>query len=230
MFNVDTLTLSIEFIRYKKKTYKGKNIIDVKYKSHNTKKEIRRTKRELDYKYILNCDSKIKSKLILEDKDRKIRERVFRRRYLSGDAKQVIDRLLDSPNKKLSYYWRNKYKEYTFNYNEEYRVLLITLSHSKVEKYTAEQINKNVIKVIKELFGFNDSELNELKLNRIDVKCDYYYINEERFQVIKNIIDKAPEVLYSYQKEENKEIAERGGYYITYSSKNNTRSYVDLGP
>ena len=74
------------------------------------------------------------------------------------------------------------------------------LPNSKVEDYTAEEIKNNVIKTIIEYFELEPTELNELVINRIDIHCDYNFDDKEEFIIIRNILKKAPDNLYTYKK------------------------------
>ena len=229
MYNVDTITLSMRFIRIKSYMYKSKEKIKKNKKRKNKiNRTLKKTKLKLDYDYINDADKRIKSKLILQDKDKVLRNK--RIKYLNqslNNKKYLCNKNIYSKEK--SYYWRNNFNGYSVNYNEEFKVLLITIPHFKLEKFNAKQIEEHIKTLIKNVFEFEEEELNELVLNRIDVKCDYYYENVEKLLIIKNIIEKAPDQFFNYKKEMNNEINEKGGYYVTYTSKNIGKNSVGLG-
>ena len=61
---------------------------------------------------------------------------------------------------------------------------------------------------------------------RIDVKNDYQYQDNEEWEIIKNIIDKAPDTIYSYKKDVRRN--DDTGYVVKYvSSKGNPKKESD---
>lgn len=59
-------------------------------------------------------------------------------------------------------------------------------------------------------FGLTVEELEPLTLRRIDYYCDYRYKDDNELKVIKNIMTKVTDNLYSY----NKEITDKPEKYV----------------
>lgn len=205
MFNVDTLSLTMTFRRYIKI-------------------------RKLDWNYIYRVQSKIMKQLVLYETDKQNREREIRYSKLNIKNKIVLDRLMKNRKRRiLPVYWHGKYDGYIFTYNENWQSLTIMLPNNKVEKYTADEIKSNVIKVILQYFKLEPTELNDLVLNRIDVHCDYKFDNQEQYLIIKNIIKKAPDTFYTYKKRLIKD--DQDGYllkYIAFRKNKNIDNLITL--
>ena len=165
----------------------------------------------IDWKNTSRINKKIKSKLYLKSVDKNIRK--------------------DSVNsdKNVKKYWYGKYKDYSFVYNERWDYLMVTVPHYLVEQYTQYQIINNVQNIIMEYFNLKQQEINKIQLNRIDIHNDFQFQSNEELNIIKNILNKAPDNFYKYKKQLLKDDDE--GYILVYKSirKNNTILSVERG-
>ena len=95
------------------------------------------------------------------------------------------------------------------------------LPNLKVEDKNAEQIKAEVASTIVDYFELELDDLNELVVNRIDIHSDYKYDDKDEIDIIINILDKAPQNYYTYQKHLLKNDSD--GYMLKYYSvkKNN---------
>lgn len=193
MFNVDTITLAMSTEKYSTKR-KGKWYYE-----------------ELDYEHTKYINNKITSRLWLDKESKKIKRKQDEWSYGTDNP---------YPDYKCIYY-HGTYDDYVFNFNYDWNYLTVMLPHDKIELFEEYEIIAECETAIMKFFGLKYDDLNQLKLNRLDVKCDYRYKDLEEFGIIKNIIAKAPNKLYSYQKRLLKNDDE--GYILTYSaiSKNN---------
>lgn len=178
MFNVDTITLSMNCRQYE--IEKGQCKIT-------------------DWKNTSRINKKIKSKLWLKSADKSARQ----------DG-------MGSDNKIRKIYWYGKYRDYTFVYNENWNYLMITVPHFLVEQYAEYQIINKVRNVIMEYFDLQQEEINNIQLNRIDIHNDFKYQNDEELDIIKNILYKATDSFYTYQKQILKD--DEDGYILVYKA------------
>ncbi len=182
---IDTFTLCMSCTRW----YKTKNVITGKY--YDT----------IDWSYTARLQQKITSKMFQNEQD-----------------KQNVNRVVKVSEykwKKAKVNWHRKYKGYVFNYYENWHSLTIMVPHYKLENYKATEILKDVTAVIQELFEIATEDLNEILLNRLDIKVDYRYKDDEEYQIIKNILSKVSDKYYSYQKQVKKD--DETGYILTFS-------------
>lgn len=100
------------------------------------------------------------------------------------------------------------------------------LPNDKVENYTAKEIKLSAAKAIIEYFGIEPTELNELKLNRIDVHCDYKFKDNEEYAIIKNILKKAPDKFYTYRKK--LVLDNEDGYILKYLAVRKNKSVDEI--
>lgn len=165
---------------------------------------------ELDYNHTNCIKQKIISKLWIDEDSRKVKQEQDK----GNDNK-------DTTYKNKCVYYHGIYENYVFNFNETWNYLTIMLPHDKVEVFAEPIIITECEMTILEFFDLIPDDLNELVLNRLDVKCDFHYNDLEEFEIIKNIIAKASDKIYSYQKRLLKNDDE--GYILTYSAirKNN---------
>ena len=180
MYNVDTLSLALNFREYIQ-TDEGKNIID-KAK-------------------VCPIDEKIRKKLCGDISFKKNGLPVF-------NAK-------------------GQYFGYFFYYNCEWNSLTVTLSHNKIEDYTCDEILSNVKSVVMSYFELAETEMVQIKLSRIDIKCDYLCKNDEML-IIKNTISKIKSNFRHYKKVVK--IDNEQGYVVKYTShicRNNFEYDVD---
>ena len=205
--NIDTITLAMSFRRCKDKSIWTKN-----------------RNADLDWRYIGRINYKITSKLYLPNKDRKIRNRAVKYRGLSCNVSRPLFNLFHKEEKDKKYYWQGNYQGYQFKYNEKWQALLIMLPHDKIENYTAEQILEKTRNVIMKYFELQPDDLNELTLNRIDIYCDYRYKDKEELEIIKNVLDKAPDWLRNYKKDIEDTTK---CYLLKYLSQNKAKPDID---
>jgi len=200
MYNVDTITLQMLTKRF--------NIItDIDGRKH----------RKIDREYTDYMTLKLIDKLKLTEENRQNRVREIRYNRLSNYNKENLSRMTKKSRKKLKVNWYGKSKGYSFNFNETWSSLTITISHSHIETYTADEIIENTRNIIMEYFELEPENLNELTLNRLDVHCDYRYEDDEELAIIKNILEhKAPDEIYSYKKRQKKNNS--NAYIYTYSA------------
>lgn len=202
MHNVDTMSLTMTFRRY---TDKG----------------------ELDWNYIYKIQDKIAKKMVLYESDKQNRDRERKYNNLSISGKRWLTRLLpaDAKRKKVTIYRHGKYNGYVFTYNETWQSLSIMLPNIKVEEQTATDIKADVIKSIMEYLELEPEELNDLVLNRIDICCDFNYDEKEEIEIITNILDKAPDSIYTYKKHLIKN--DKDGYVLKYYSVRKDKEVVE---
>ena len=155
MYNVDTITLGINFRR---------QVVNEDYKKINGKLKV-----EIDWNYVLPINEKLKSKLYLDKKNAEIREREIQRN--DYEVKRVIDKLLKGKRRKeKSVYWKGRYGLYSFCYNETWNSLTVTLGHELIRNYTSEQIIANTRQAVINYFGLAEEQIGEITLQRIDIK------------------------------------------------------------
>ena len=202
MHNVDTMSLTMTFRRYNEEG-------------------------EMDWNYIHKIEDKIAKKMVLYEDDKQNRDRERRYNNLSVSGKRWLTRLLpsDAKRKKTSIYRHGKYNGYVFTYNETWQSLTIMLTNSKVEEQSATDIKQSVIQAIMDYLELKPEELNELVVNRIDVCCDFNYDDREEFVIIKNILDKAPNGVYTYRKHLLKD--DKDGYILKYYSVRKNKEVVE---
>lgn len=158
----------------------------------------------VDWKNTSRINKKIKSKLYLKSANKNIRKNSI------------------SSNNNVKKYWYGKYQNYTFVYNEMWNYLMITVPHCLVEQYTQYQIINNVQNIIMKYFNLKQQEINKIQLNRIDIHNDFKFQSDEELNIIKNILNKAPDNFYTYKKQLLKDDDE--GYILVYKAirKNNS--------
>ena len=183
MYNVDTITLGINFRRQ----------IFVEDIDGNVK-------RTVDLNYVLPINEKLKSKLYLDKKNAEIRKREIQRN--DYEVKRVIDKLLEGKRRKeKSVYWKGKYGSYSFCYNETWNSLTVTLGHELIKNYTSEEIIANTRQAVINYFGLAEEQIGKITLQRIDIKKDYRCKNKEEKEIIKCLVEKARDKLYTMVKE-----------------------------
>ena len=183
MYNVDTITLGINFRRQ----------IFVEDIDGNVK-------RTVDLNYVLPINEKLKSKLYLDKKNAEIRKREIQRN--DYEVKRVIDKLLEGKRRKeKSVYWKGKYGSYSFCYNETWNSLIVTLGHELIKNYTSEEIIANTRQAVINYFGLAEEQIGKITLQRIDIKKDYRCKNKEEKEIIKCLVEKARDKLYTMVKE-----------------------------
>ncbi len=196
MYNVDTMSLTMNFRRYN--AY------------------------GLDWEYINRIHKKITSKLVLYKKDKQNKQEQKKFRYFSRDLDDnAVDKVIPNRKRRFPVYYHGKYNGYIFTYNYNWQSLTVMLSNFKVEDKTAEQIKAEVASTIVDYFELEPDELNELVVNRIDIHSDYKYDDKDEIDIIINILDKAPNTYYTYKKHLLKN--DNNGYMLKYYSvkKNN---------
>ena len=201
MFNVDTITLAMSTEKY------------------CTKRKGRWYYEELDYEYTKHINNKITSKLWLDKESKKIKR----------EQDEWFSKI-GAPYPDGNIYYHGTDGSYVFNFNEDWNYLTITIQHDKVETYTEQQIIEQCYIELTNFFDLTPDDLNELNLNRLDVKCDFKYQDLEEYAIIKNIISKAPDKIYTYKKRVLKD--DDYGYIVTYSAtrKNNiTDKLFEIG-
>ena len=105
-------------------------------------------------------------------------------------------------------------------------MLSITLSHYNIEEFTSEEIINNTRDKLVKYFGLEKTELIPLTLRRIDYYCDYRYSDEDELLIIKQLMTKVTDTLYTYRKE----ITDTPTTYtVKYLSlKGKTQKYEDI--
>ena len=181
MFNVDTITLGMNF---EDKTLSYTDLVG-------------NIRLRPDYNYIKKVEVKIKSRLYMDSNNRKKKQKLLEKqkwfKYTFGKY---------SNSSKQDYiYWFGQDEGYSFCYNETRHVLSITLLHYNIEEFTAEEIINHTREKLIRYFGLEKSDLLELTLRRIDYYCDYRYRDEEELLIIKQIMTKVADTLYTYKKE-----------------------------
>lgn len=197
MYNiVDTITLCMSCSR----GYKRKNVFTGEYEE------------TLDWTYTAKMQQKITSKMILYEKDKQSMNKYIR--------------VSEFKYKKAKVNWHKYYQGYIFNYFENWHSLTIIIPHYKLEYHTSKEIVKNVTAVTQELFEIDTEDLNEIVLNRLDLKVDFRYADETEYAIIKNIISKVADKYYCYQKNIKQDNEE--GYLVTFTRP--TDSEYSKGP
>lgn len=96
-------------------------------------------------------------------------------------------------NKSIKCYcYKGRYKDYSFYYIPRYYYLLITLQHNRIKRYTHNEIMNTTISFIANYFKIPKKHLQNIKLNRIDYKTDYYCKCDEEKFIINDILKIAP--------------------------------------
>lgn len=201
MYNVDTITLGMSTEKY------------------CTKRNGRWYDTVLDYEHTKHINEKIISRMWLDKDSKEVKETQDNWKFNA-----------DTPYPDGNVYYHAIDGSYVFNFNDNWNYLTITLEHDKVETFTEKEIIEECYIELTNFFDLTPDDLNELKLNRLDVKCDYRYEDLEEYAIIKNIIEKAPDKIYTYEKKLLKD--DDYGYIVTYSAtrKNNiTDKLFDIG-
>ena len=183
MFTVDTMTfgMNLEDRKKEKETITGRKVTII------------------DNNYVITVDAKIKSKLYLDDENRKKLQEVIEKENI---AKMFLFRFRRKDlDRKFDIIRYGKDGGYGFYYNETRHTLSVHLQHWLVEDFTAEEIIENTKQKLMMFFGLTKQEINPLTLRRIDYYCDYRYRDNMELEIIKNIITKIPDQFYSYKKE-----------------------------
>ena len=182
---IDTFTLCMSCTRW----YKAKNVITGKYED------------TINWSYTAKLQQKITSKMFQNEQDKQNMNRVVKVNEFKW--------------KKAKVNWHRKYKGYVFNYYENWHSLTIMVPHYKLEDSTAKEIVEDITAVIIELFDLELSDLNEIVLNRLDIKVDFRYADETEYEIIKNVISKVADTYYCYQKNIRQDSEE--GYLVTFT-------------
>ena len=185
MYNIDTLTLCMSCSRGDKR----KNVFTGKYED------------TLDWEYTARMQQKIIRKMVVYENDIKNMSSVI----INPKGKYI----------KAPVYWHKYYNGYRFTYFENWHSLTVMIPHYKIQKLAAKDIIELVRETIMVLFKITDDDMNSIYLNRIDIKCDYRYADEEEFRIIKNILDKVKDNYYCYKKEIRQN--DPNGYLITFT-------------
>ena len=206
MFNVDTITLGMNF---EDKTQSYTDLFG-------------NIKARLDYKYIQKVEYKIKARLYLDSTNRNKKQKLLERQKWFKDTFGSYSNI----GKQDYIYWFGQDRGYSFCYNETRHVLSITLSHYNIEEFTAEEIINNTRDKLVKYFGLEKTELIPLTLRRIDYYCDYRYSDEDELLIIKQLMTKVTDTLYTYRKE----ITDTPTTYtVKYLSlKGKTQKYEDI--
>ena len=206
MFNVDTITLGMNF---EDKTQSYTDLFG-------------NIKARLDYKYIQKVEYKIKARLYLDSTNRNKKQKLLERQKWFKDTFGSYSNI----GKQDYIYWFGQDRGYSFCYNETRHVLSITLSHYNIEEFTSEEIINNTRDKLVKYFGLEKTELIPLTLRRIDYYCDYRYIDEDELLIIKQLMTKVTDTLYTYRKE----ITDTPTTYtVKYLSlKGKTQKYEDI--
>lgn len=191
MHNVDTIDISMSTLQYKTvKPLYGFN------------------HQEIDWQHTHFVNQQIKSKMWLDKNSKYNIEQINHYAEYGLNANQI-----EELKKKIKYHLT--YGEgYVFCFNEYWNSLTTMLPHFMVEEYDEAEILGELEGAIITCFGLEDNELNEFKLNRLDIKCDFKYKNQEEFNIIKNILEKAPDQFYTYKKQIRED--DEKGYLFTY--------------
>lgn len=192
MFNVDTIFLGMNLEERQKeiKTLMGEN------------------KTVTDFEYVRTVNEKIKSRLYLDRKNRKKLQKVIEMQNIAKSYHFKFSR--KDLSRELDIFRCGKDGGYGFFYNETRHRLSIHLQHWLVEDFTADEIINNTKQELMNYFGLTVEELEPLTLRRIDYYCDYRYKDDNELKVIKNIMTKVTDNLYSY----NKEITDKPEKYV----------------
>lgn len=206
MFNVDTITLGMNF---EDKTQSYTDLFG-------------NIKARLDYKYIQKVEYKIKARLYLDSTNRNKKQKLLERQKWFKDTFGSYSNI----GKQDYIYWFGQDRGYSFCYNETRHVLSITLSHYNIEEFTSEEIINNTRDKLVKYFGLEKTELIPLTLRRIDYYCDYRYSDEDELLIIKQLMTKVTDTLYTYRKE----ITDTPTTYtVKYLSlKGKTQKYEDI--
>lgn len=206
MFNVDTITLGMNF---EDKTQSYTDLFG-------------NIKERPDYKYIQKVEYKIKARLYLDSNNRNKKQKLLERQKWFKDKFGSYSNI----GKQDYIYWFGQDRSYSFCYNETRHVLSITLSHYNIEEFTAEEIINNTRDKLVKYFGLEKTELIPLTLRRIDYYCDYRYRDEDELLIIKQLMTKVTDTLYTYRKE----ITDTPNTYtVKYLSlKGKTQRYEDI--
>lgn len=206
MFNVDTITLGMNF---EDKTQSYTDLFG-------------NIKARPDYKYIQKVEYKIKARLYLDSTNRNKKQKLLERQKWFKDTFGSYSNI----GKQDYIYWFGQDRGYSFCYNETRHVLSITLSHYNIEEFTSEEIINNTRDKLVKYFGLEKTELIPLTLRRIDYYCDYRYRDEDELLIIKQLMTKVTDTLYTYRKE----ITDTPTTYtVKYLSlKGKTQKYEDI--
>lgn len=186
MYNVDTISLGVNFREHKEDSY---YIVEGKQKQN------------CNWNKILKIDEKIRTKLYFDETNKKKLEQEYNKIALSKEAKMFYSEITNKKIRKRSVYKKGKHKEYYFTYNTTWNDLTIMVKHKAIEKYTSEEILKNLERELILYFDLEREDIKEITLRRIDIKTDYRYKNEEELEIIKNIVEKVKDSVRGCKKE-----------------------------
>ena len=191
MHNVDTIDISMSTLQYKTvKPLYGFN------------------HQEVDWQHTRQVNNKIKSKMWLDKTSKSNIDQINNCLEYGLNANQV-----EELYKRIKYHLTYG-NGYIFCFNEYWNSLSAMLPHFMVEEYDEAEILGELEFAISTCFNLEDNEMNELRLNRLDIKCDFKYKNQEEFNIIKNILEKAPDQFYTYKKQIREDTEK--GYLFTY--------------
>ena len=177
MHNVDTIDISMSTLQYKTvKPLYGFN------------------HQEVDWQHTRQVNNKIKRKMWLDKTSKSNIDQINNCVEYGLNANQV-----EELYKRIKYHLTYG-NGYIFCFNEYWNSLSAMLPHFMIEEYDEAEILGELEFAISTCFELEEDEMNELKLNRLDIKCDFKYKNQEEFNIIKNILEKAPDQFYTYKK------------------------------
>ena len=130
------------------------------------------------------------------------------------------------PDKRGCY--KGRFKDYNFFYNSKWNTLTIQITHSKVEKFTCNEIIDSFRETVIPYFNLTDKEMAKIKLSRIDIKNDYLCKNDEELMIIKYIISRTREKFRNYRRVYEK--TQPGGYlvkYLSYQTNKQGKEYTN---
>lgn len=202
MYNVDTISLGVNFREHKEDSY---YIVGGKQKQ------------SCNWNKILEIDKKIQTKLYFDETNKKKLEKECKKIALSKEAKIFYSEITNKRIKKRSIYKKGRHKEYYFTYNTTWNDLTIMVKHKAIEKYTSEEILKNLEEELTLYFGLEREDIKGITLRRIDIKTDYRYKNEEELEIIKNIVQKVKDMVRGCKKEIVQD--DKKGYTVRFIAK-----------
>lgn len=149
--------------------------------------------------------------------------------FNNNKDKEIIEQKIKQKSKRCyskerqEYYYVAKCNDYSFYYMEQFYCLIITLKHNLLLHRTDNEVKKMATKQVEKYFDIQNKNIKLENLNRIDYKNDYKYDTEEEFLIIKNILGKTKDKLYSYKKEIRED---KGFYKAKYTSDGS--GYVEI--
>lgn len=111
---------------------------------------------------------------------------------------------------KQTYYFNSTFRGYTIYYNVRKYYLHIMCQHSAILGKAKKEIIDDIKNIFRQ-FGVADKYIQKLdrvvKLERIDIKRDHRYIDEQHLALLKYIVEIAPETIVNgnYQKQDEKD-------------------------